>query len=261
VGYIRLIHWNDTEAQERADRLRALGYEVALGDFDRDALLAAREDAPQAVVIDLSRVPSRGRDMALALRSYKDTRHVPLVFVGGDPLKVERLRALLPDAVYTTWENVARALGEAIAHPPAEPVVPSSVMEAYAGTPLSRKLGIKAGSVVYLAGAPADFEATLGHLPPGATLHRHSQEGPDLTLWFAESRAELDRGIAAMAERAEKGGLWIIWPKKSSGVDSDLSQTVVRQVAISAGLVDFKVCSVDKTWSGLRFTRRDQTRQ
>ena len=62
--------------------------------------------------------------------------------------------------------------------------------------------------------------------------------------------------MAGMTERAEKAGLWIIWPKKSSGVESDLSQTVVREVAMATGLVDFKVCSVDKTWSGLRFTRK-----
>jgi hypothetical protein len=261
VEYIRLIHWNETEAQERADRLRALGHEVTAGDFDRDALRTLRENPPQAMVIDLSRLPSHGRDVAIGLRSYKATRHVPLVFVGGEPPKVERIRALLPDAVYTTWENIAGALEQAIAHPPAEPVVPKSVMEAYAGTPLPRKLGLRPGSVVFLAGAPADFESTLGDLPPGATLHRHSQEGSDVTLWFTTSRAELERGIADRAKRAEKGGLWIIWPKKSSKVQSDLSENVVRQVALAAGLVDSKVCSVDETWAGLRFTRRQQTRQ
>ncbi len=257
MGYVRLIHWNESEAQERADRLRALGYEVASGHFDREALLAARDNPPQAVIIDLSRVPSHGRDVALGLRSYKATRCVPLVFVGGAPEKVERIKALLPDAVYTTWKDISRSLKDAIAHPPAEPVVPKSVMAPYVGTPLPRKLGITGGATVSLANAPEGFETILGDLPPGATVRRHGHDDPELTLWFTRSRAELERGIAAMAERAKKGGLWIIWPKKSSRVESDLSQTVVREVAISAGLVDFKVCSVDETWSGLRFTRKE----
>jgi CheY-like chemotaxis protein len=256
VGYIRLIHWKKTEAQERASRLRALGYRVVSGDFDRDAMRAVRENPPQAAVIDLSRLPSHGRDVAIGLRSYKATRHVPLVFVEGDPPKVKLIQALLPDAIYTTWEKIAGALEEAIVHPPMEPVVPGSVMDAYAGTPLPDKLGIKAGTVICLAGAPVGFEATLGDLPPGATVQRSSDEHSDLTLWFTTSRGELEEGIAGMADRAEKGGLWIIWPKKSSGVESDLSQTVVRQVALAARLVDFKVCSVDQTWSGLRFARK-----
>jgi CheY-like chemotaxis protein len=261
VGYVRLIHWNADEAELRAEKLRSAGYETVAAPPDRAALQAMQVDPPDAVIIDLSRVPSQGRDMALSIRKYKATRQIPLVFVEGDPLKVERIKVLLPDAAYTTWENIAAALEEAIAHPPAEPVVPRSVMEAYAGTPLPKKLGIRPGSIVYLAGAPADFETTLGDLPPGATLHRHSEEDPDLTLWFTESRAELERGIVEGAKWASKGGLWIIWPKKSSEVESDLSETVVRQIALAAGLVDFKVCSVDETWSGLRFTRRRQTRQ
>jgi len=256
VGYIRLIHWNADDAEQRAEQLRSAGYEAVSAPFDSAALQALRTEPPDAVLIDLSRAPSQGRDVSLGIRKYKATRRVPLVFVEGEPEKVERIQALLPDAVYTTWENIADVLEEAIAHPPAEPVVPESVMDAYAGTPLPRKLGIKPGSVVCLLGAPRGFESNLGDLPPGATLHRRNQEDTDLTLWFTTSRAQLEMGVSAMLERAEKGGLWIIWPKKSSGVESDLSQTVVRQVAMATGLVDFKVCSVDKTWSGLRFTRK-----
>ena len=209
------------------------------------------------MIIDLSRVPSQGRDVALGIRKYKATRHVPLVFVEGESRKVERIQALLPDAVYTTWDHIADALEEAIAHPPAEPVVPESVMDAYAGTPLPKKLGIKSGSVVSLVNAPEGFEATLGELPKGATMREGGETPSDVTLWFTTSRAQLEQGITEMAKRAAGGGLWIIWPKKSSGVDSDLSQAAVREVAMAAGLVDFKVCSVDETWSGLRFAQKD----
>jgi CheY-like chemotaxis protein len=254
VGYIRLIHWKTDEAQERAQRLEAAGYQVVSAPFDRDALRALKDDPPQAVVIDLSGLPSHGRDMALNVRSYKATRHIPLVFVGGQREKVEKLKALLPDAFYTTWQDIAATLKEAMANPPSEPVVPESVMDAYTGTPLPKKLGIKAGSVVSLVNAPNGFQATLGDLPAGVELLWDREPSADLTLWFASSRADLEQRVETMAPLAQQSGLWIIWPKKTSGVASDLSQNVVRDVAVAAGLVDFKVASVDETWSGLRVT-------
>jgi len=208
------------------------------------------------VVIDLSRSPSQGRDLAVNMRMYKATRHVPLVLVGGGQKTVARLQELLPDAVYTTWDVIGDALAGAIARPPADPVVPDSVFAAYAGTPLPKKLGIKADSVVALVGAPEGFEATLGELPQGAVVRRGASGEADVTLWFTTSREELEREIMRMCAFAAGGGLWIIWPKKASGVESDLSQTVVREVGLASGLVDFKVCAVDATWSGLRFTQR-----
>ena len=254
MSYVRLIHWNADEAEQRAQRLRSAGYDVVSTPFGAAASRALRQEPPDAVVIDLTRAPSQGRDVAVGLRKYKATRHVPLVFVEGDPKKVERIKTLLPDAVYASWDRIGDSLKEAIARPLTDPVVPASVMDAYAGTPLPKKLGIKETSEVFLASAPNGFEATLGDLPQDVVLHRDSQRGSDVALWFTTSKAALDGDIAEMAERAEKGGLWIIWPKKSSGVESDLSQTVVRQVAMAAGLVDFKVCAVDETWSGLRFS-------
>lgn len=254
---VRLIHWNAVEAEERAGRLRSAGYEVDCQQLDGGAALRQlRDDPPSAVVIDLSRLPSHGRDVAIALRKYKDTRHVPLVLVEGDPQKVARIRELLPDAVYTTWSDIGRSLESAIAHPPADPVVPGSVMAAYSGTPLPKKLGIKPSSAVSLVNAPQGFEETLGELPEGAVLQRQARDPCDVTLWFVRSSEELERGIQRMWPCAEQGGLWIAWPKKASGAVSDLSQAMVRQAGLDAGLVDFKVCSMDATWSGLRFTRR-----
>jgi hypothetical protein len=129
-------------------------------------------------------------------------------------------------------------------------------MDGYAGTPLPKKLGIRASSVVALVGAPDGFEETLGELPEGVVLRRQLRGQPDVTLWFTRSRKDLDQGIERMGAFAEGGGLWIVWPKKSSGVTTNVSQGVVREVGLAAGLVDYKVCSIDETWSGLRFTRR-----
>ena len=235
---IRLIHWNVGEARERAARLESAGYEVVYEPLDAAGLRKVREDPPGAAVIDLGRLPSRGRDVALTIRKYKPTRNVPLVFVDGDPKKVARIRELLPDAVYTTWSRIDSSLARAIAHPPADPVVPRSLFDVYASTPLPKKLGIKANSVVVLVDAPEGFEGTLGELPEGVILRRHAHSRCDVTLWFVKSRSDLERRIERMGIFAEEGGLWIVWPKKSSGIASDLSQRAVREVGLAAGLVD-----------------------
>jgi hypothetical protein len=105
---IRLVYWNAAEAQERAARLQAAGYEVDFDPLTPAALRALGQDSPGAVVIDLSRLPSQGRDVGLDLRLYKSTRLIPLVFIEGDPDKTSRIRELLPDASYTTWDQTAQ---------------------------------------------------------------------------------------------------------------------------------------------------------
>jgi hypothetical protein len=178
MSTVRYIHWHAAEAGERAERIRALGHAVDHA-LPRGAAFFRHlaEDPPDAVVIDLSRLPSQGRDLGVTLRTRAGTRHLPLVFLDGDPHKVARIQELLPDAVYTTWDELGPMLAGAIAHPPEEPVDPGSAFAAYAGTPLAQKLGIEArGSrTVVLVGAPADFGATLGPAPSwrqGSTLWR-----------------------------------------------------------------------------------------
>ena len=214
---------------------------------------------PDAVVIDLTRLPSHGRDVAMGLRVTKATRHVPIVFVEGAPDKVERVRQLLPDAVYTTWKGIGNSLKRAIAQPPTDPVVPGSSLAGYSGTPLPRKLGIKAGYVVALLGAPEDFSTTLGKLPEGVVLRQRPRGRCDLTIWFASSRKELERRVQRLGDSAGEGGLWIAWRKTASGVKTDVNQAIVRQVGLAAGLVDYKICAIDATWSALRFARAEKS--
>lgn len=256
---VQLIHWNAAEAQERVERLRVAGYEVAYRELtgpDPDLRRQLRENPPAAFVIDLGRLPSQGRDVALTLRQNKATRHVPLVFVEGDAEKVARIRQLLPDATYTSWSGIGGALKRAIARPPAEPVVPTSALAGYSGTPLPKKLGIKANSVVALVGAPKDFRKTLGELPDGVRLRAQASGRCDLAIWFVRSRDELRRWIKAMAVLAADAPLWMAWPKQASGVATDVTQPYVREVGLAAGLVDYKICAIDATWSGLLFRRR-----
>lgn len=256
---VRLIHWNEAEAAERVQQLRACGYDATATheQMSPAVLRAMGQDLPDAVVIDLGRQPSQGRDVAVSLRCHKVTRAVPLVFAGGAPEKVARVRELLPDAAYAPWDQIGQALAAAIAHPPQAPVVPASTMAGYAGAPLLKKLGIKSGSRVALIGAPQGFEQTLGPLPEGATVTTAADGPIDIMLWFVTSHAELVGGVAERSAFASGGGLWIIWPKRASGVASDLTQAVVQQIGLAASLVDFKICAVDETWSGLRFTQRE----
>ena len=253
---IRLIHWNAAEAAERAARLAHGGLRVDHAPLDHAGVRALRHDPPDAVVIDLSRLPSHGRDLGAALRQAKATRGIPLVFVAGKPAKVARVRELLPDAVYTDWAGIRPALTSAMAHPPPDPVVPASNLAGYSGTPLPRKLGIKPGYAVALVSTPEGFERILGELPADVTLRRRAQGRCDLIVWIVGARRELEQRTARYGAKAGAGGLWICWPKKASGVVSDLSERVVREAGLTRGLVDYRIASIDRTWSGLRLTRR-----
>jgi hypothetical protein len=126
----------------------------------------------------------------------------------------------------------------------------------YSGTPLPKKLGIKPGTAALLVAAPEGFERTLGALPEGATLRRAGRGGAELVIWFVRSAQDLARGMTRMAARVEGGGMWIAWPKLGSPLASDLRENLVRDAALAEGLVDYKVCAIDATWSGLKFARR-----
>ena len=131
-------------------------------------------------------------------------------------------------------------------------------MAGYSGTPLPRKLGIKPGHRVVLLGAPDGFEAgTLGPLPQDVRVARRATVTADVIVSFHRRRAELGRRLPGLRARmAPAAGLWIAWPKRASGVATDLTEDVVRELALAHALVDNKVCAIDDTWSGLRLVIR-----
>ncbi len=125
------------------------------------------------------------------------------------------------------------------------------------GTPLARKLGIKPEMRVGLVSAPAGLEALLGDLPPGVTVRRRLQGTFDIVVAFCPRRRDLEGGLPRWRTAlALDGGLWLAWPKRSSGLATDLGEADVRGLGLAAGLVDNKICAIDATWSGLRFVYR-----
>jgi hypothetical protein len=134
----------------------------------------------------------------------------------------------------------------------------STVAAGYSGTPLPRKLGIKPGHRVALLGAPEGFEAgTLGELPDGVTVVRRAGAKADVIVSFHTRRVELERRLPALRATMEPAaGLWIAWPKRASRVETDITEDVLREIALPTGLVDNKVCAIDATWSGLRLVIR-----
>jgi hypothetical protein len=137
-----------------------------------------------------------------------------------------------------------------------------STSAGYSGVPLPRKLGIREGAKVALIRAPEGFDGLLSPLPGGVHLIRRLGRDADVIVAFVTERsrleAELDRLRGGMHDG---GGLWIAWPKRASGAPTDLTEDVVREIALATGLVDNKVCAIDSTWSGLRLVvrRRDRS--
>jgi hypothetical protein len=131
-------------------------------------------------------------------------------------------------------------------------------MAGYSGTPLPKKLGIGEGATVALLGAPP---GVIGELPAGVTVKSQARGRADVVVAFFTERRDVERRIEALGRMVfPSGGLWVAWPKRSSGRRTTVDENVVREVALPLGLVDNKVCAIDETWSGLRVVWRRTSR-
>ena len=130
-------------------------------------------------------------------------------------------------------------------------------MPGYSGTPLPKKLGTKTGLRVHLVDAPPEVRAELQAELAGCEIGRDAKTPLDFVMVFTKSKAELAKEFKRVGKiLAPAGMLWVSWPKKSSGVPTDLDENIVREIGLAAGLVDVKVCAVTEVWSGLKFVRR-----
>ena len=256
MANILIVHWNEKEAKDHARILKELGHKARLlCDSEKPNLVAVRESPPDLFVIDLARLPSHGREIAGYFRRGKSTRNVPILFVGGDAERIASARKLIPDATFCDWEKIRISIAKAIKNAPKAPVVPST-MAGYSGAPLPKKLGIRENHSVVLVNPPERFERKLEPLPAGVEFAEDGNRA-NVAVLFAKSEAELVRDFRPLVKTLpEKAALWIAWPKKSSGVVTDVTESVVREVGLDGGWVDYKVCAIDETWSGLCFARK-----
>jgi hypothetical protein len=242
-----VVHFNPPNLDKRLAKLSEFDVATVVPKGPAE-LKPLRERPPDAFVVDLDRRPSEGRSVAVQLRRYASTRSVPLVFAGGEEGQVARVRNLLPDAEYVSWGGVLGGLKRAKRLE--KPVVPGT-MDAYSQTQLEPKLGVRDGTTMLLIGAPDGF---------GKALRRAVlvDGGPaQIVMLFVPDSATLEAQFEPAVDAMALGGsIWICWPKKTSGVQSDLSEREVRAYAMDRGLVDFKVAAIDQTWSGLRFARK-----
>lgn len=252
---VRVIHWRAAEAGPLIEACRGAGFEVDYLEWDGGAVCRAiRAKLPDVVVIDLSRLPSHGREVAVWLRGAKSTREIPIVFVGGDALKVAAIRQLLPDAAYCGMDKVA-AVVKRLARPPKERrgdlAVPPGIMERGREKSAAQKLGIEAGAVVAVIEPPRDFPGLLGVLPESVEFR---EDDAPVTLWFVHDREGLLNSLRRMRATAARTKLWLLWRKGSSG--SALTQNALRETTREVGLVEYRICSVDEHWSGMLFARK-----
>lgn len=250
---VRIVHWKPPLAGPLVEAVRAAGHHAeydALRGNETTKLI--RANPPDAIVLDLSCLPSHSRDTAVYLRGTKYARHIPLIFVDGEPEKVETVRQLMPDAVYTTLKRLPAAIKKACAKPVANPIRPPGIMERYSSRTVAEKLGIKPGSTVALMDPPRDYAAALGQLPADVELLEEPEDALAVTLWFVRDTRALHTALRRMRALASKTKLWIVWLKGAGA----LSDKLVREMANGADLVDYKICAINAQWSAMAFARR-----
>ncbi|HXJ44000.1 MAG TPA: hypothetical protein VNH18_32235 [Bryobacteraceae bacterium] len=251
---MRVIHWKAAEAEPLLDALRHAGFDPEYdGCADTQELgRVIRNNPPDAIVIDLSRLPSHGRAVATWLRGSKALRQVPLVFVNGVDEKVAKLREQMPEAVHATTRTLKATLTKALRSVPPAPTV-TSVMEQYKERTAAQKLGIDNGGSVGVIDAPRGYLTALGTLPEDIEIIEEPEQPAATTLWFVHDPEALFAALRRMWTIAARTRLWILWRKGST---NGLTQLSIREAAREAGLVDYKICAVNREWSGMLFARK-----
>jgi hypothetical protein len=250
VPRILVIHRDLAEAATRAARLRSQDFEAEpYASRGTKGFRGIRAAPPDAIVIDLTELPSYGRAIGAMIRESKSLRMIPLVFIEGDPEKTAKVRATLPDAAYAPWAKIGAAIMRAIRGAPESPMLPVVT------TPLLAKLGIREGSGVAVLHAPKGFQ-----LPKGTWKHAKS-DASDVILAFYPNAAAFGRELPTLKANMRPGRrLWIAWPKKAGTAPADLSMPRIRELAKPYGFSDYKTCAIDEKWAAMVFGVRRSKR-
>jgi hypothetical protein len=177
------------------------------------------------------------------------------VFCQGELDKIEKTRALLPDAIYCEFSKLRGSLRRALLAPPVEATVPLAMMQRYARRTTAQKLGIEGAGAVSVIDAPRDFLAVLGDLPAGVEFTEDERAPAAVTLCFVQDLPCLQARMSELRPRARTGKLWFCW-RKGKAAAGGVSDSSIRAPGISLGLVDYKVCSLNQIWSGMLFALR-----
>jgi CheY-like chemotaxis protein len=265
---VRLIHWKAGEAEPCMEKLRKAGFTVEYDEKpDYSHMREWRKSPPDAFVIDLTRLPSHGREVATALRNYRDTRSVPLLFLDGEKEKVERARQTLPDAEFTTSSALIADVKRAIrngSRPDAPPVRPPAMMDRYGSRSVAEKLGIKPNQKIALLDPPAHLEALIEGLPEGVEWVEADDGRPEMGLYFVLEPGGVRSAFGLAKRQKNLKKLWVARKKPIAKARANapgmVSDQLVRETGIELGFVDYKVCAISDVWSGLLFARKKPDR-
>jgi hypothetical protein len=256
VKTVKLISWHE-DIQTKVATLKLPGVRIDIAPLITTSGVVgelARLN-PAVLILDLDKVPSHSREIALALRSSKSARHIPILFIGGLPEKIVRIRTENLDAVFVNWQGARQALAALLQQPPSTP--PIMLARDFSTTPLVKKLGIRGDMQIALIAAPDAFQELLGDLPENSALITRIMPKTNLALCFVRSLGDLAATLDLLTLRLpEQASVWIVHPKRAGKYHVDFNQNHVRDRALAIGLVDYKVCSVDDDWSALKFAWR-----
>jgi len=253
---VKLLSWHE-DVITKAASLKRHGLTIDLAPLIRTSAVVGElaHLNPAALVFDLDKLPSRSREIALILRSSRSAHHIPILFAGGSPEKTKRIRFENPDATYASWHETPCALAALLLHPPETPSI--TPPRDYSAPPLAKKLGMGASMEVALIAAPYGFKELLGDLPESTTLLPVLRPTTALALCFIRSLEDLVSTLDLITLRLPKSAsVWIIHPKRTGKHHVDFNQNDIRDESLAAGLVDYKVCSINEEWSALKFAWR-----
>jgi hypothetical protein len=249
-----LLHWKQEELREL--KIRIKGFTVdAYAPVSGEGLKGLVEkNPPDALLICLDRLPSNGHAVGYHYRSRKATRGIPIVFVGGLPEKVEKVRVSLPNVYFCAWDKVTETLTTAIANPPiAVPPLKRSYAE-HTDRPLHEKLGIREGMRIALLGAPAPLEKLVPKIPFEIDVTDQPERDTDIALWFVRRPDDVEDGLSWITGRMAKPRVWIFYPRrKSAATAGGLTWTSLMETAARYSLAQYKVMRLNDDWSGVVF--------
>jgi CheY-like chemotaxis protein len=254
MSRVRLFHFKAAEAGPLIAILRAAGHKVEYDEKMGTPLYQAiRAAPPDAFVIDLTRMPSHGRYVAFGMRQSPKTRHVPIVFVDGDAEKVAITRQQVPDAFYTPRAKVVATIKKAVKSRVENPVKPDRLFSYHTRT-AAQKMGIAKDARVGVIDGPRDYERVLGEVPEGVEFVEGAQAGCSLLIWFLHDPDVYLEMLPRIRACAARSKVWVLWKKGGTTRTGAVTQPLIREAAQEFGMVDYKICSVDKNWSGIALT-------